>query len=109
MNNEDALELLDELLLKEKEHAIFVVNDHDNPSSIGGSHWSLLIYRRVYQPHFLVVDSLPGISANRISTHKVGSSLCSSFFSEAVMLTDCKIWNILFSPSGIMVVNLCAT
>lgn len=65
-------ELLDELTLKEKEHVIFVVNDHDDPSRSGGSHWSLLICRRDLRPHFLIIDSAQGTSsANRKPTDKV--------------------------------------
>uniref|UniRef100_A0A2K6W2L3 ULP_PROTEASE domain-containing protein n=1 Tax=Onchocerca volvulus TaxID=6282 RepID=A0A2K6W2L3_ONCVO len=68
----EVVELLDQLTLKEKEHVIFVVNDHDDPSRSGGSHWSLLICRRVLRPHFLIIDSAQGTSsANRKPTDKL--------------------------------------
>ncbi|EJD75879.1 TDP1 protein [Loa loa] len=77
---DEVTELLDELTLKEKEHVIFVVNDHDDPSRSGGSHWSLLICRRDLQPHFLIIDSAQGtISANQKATDKLIQILAKYF------------------------------
>ncbi|VBB27209.1 unnamed protein product [Acanthocheilonema viteae] len=76
----EVAELLDELTLKEKEHVIFVVNDHDDPSRSGGSHWSLLICRRYLRPHFLIIDSAQGTdSANRKPTDKLIQTLAKYF------------------------------
>ncbi|VIO87455.1 Uncharacterized protein BM_BM6632 [Brugia malayi] len=76
----EVADLLDELTLKEKEHVIFVVNDHDDPSRSGGSHWSLLICRRDLRPHFLVIDSAQGTSsANRKPTDKLIQTLARYF------------------------------
>uniref|UniRef100_A0A0R3S587 ULP_PROTEASE domain-containing protein n=1 Tax=Elaeophora elaphi TaxID=1147741 RepID=A0A0R3S587_9BILA len=73
-------EVLDQLTLKEKEHVVIVVNDHDDPSSCGGSHWSLLICRRFLRPHFLVIDSAQGTnSANRKPTDKLIHTLANYF------------------------------
>lgn len=57
MDLSSALALCESLAISEKEHVIFVMNDHSDPSSAGGSHWSLLIYRPG-EPYFTVVDSL---------------------------------------------------
>uniref|UniRef100_A0A915Q274 Ubiquitin-like protease family profile domain-containing protein n=1 Tax=Setaria digitata TaxID=48799 RepID=A0A915Q274_9BILA len=79
-NQKEVTQLLDELTLKEKEHVIFVVNDHDDPSKSGGSHWSLLICRRILRPHFLIVDSAQGTSsANRKPTDKLIQTLAKYF------------------------------
>lgn len=53
----EATELLDSLGVGSKEHAIFALNDHDDPASEGGSHWSLMIHRRE-DPYFCLIDSL---------------------------------------------------
>ncbi|VDK88999.1 unnamed protein product [Litomosoides sigmodontis] len=76
----EVVELLDDLELKKKEHVIFVVNDHDDPSSSGGSHWSLLICRQHLRPHFLIIDSaqMP-MSANLKPTDKMIQTLAKYF------------------------------
>uniref|UniRef100_A0A0N5AX62 Tyrosyl-DNA phosphodiesterase 1 n=1 Tax=Syphacia muris TaxID=451379 RepID=A0A0N5AX62_9BILA len=52
-----ALALCESLAISQKEHVIVVMNDHSDPLSVGGSHWSLLIYRPG-EPYFTLVDSL---------------------------------------------------
>ncbi|VDM94916.1 unnamed protein product [Thelazia callipaeda] len=56
-SEEVRVQLFRDIQLKNKEHVIVVVSDHDDPSICGGSHWSLLICRRIVRPHFLIIDS----------------------------------------------------
>lgn len=51
------MSLCESLSWNEKEHLIFVLNDHEDPSSPGGSHWSILFYRSGNE-YFSLVDSL---------------------------------------------------
>ncbi|VDN22562.1 unnamed protein product [Gongylonema pulchrum] len=96
---------LDELSLGEKNHAIFVINDHSDPNTAGGSHWSLLIFRRKNKPHFLAIDSLSG--RNDAPTKKLARILAAYLsvpvnmrFEEATKQTnsnDCGIFVIEYT------------
>uniref|UniRef100_A0A915BFA5 Ubiquitin-like protease family profile domain-containing protein n=1 Tax=Parascaris univalens TaxID=6257 RepID=A0A915BFA5_PARUN len=56
-----ATSLCESLSLADKEHIIFVMNNHSDPTSPGGSHWSVLFYHSG-DLHFSLVDSLPNPS-----------------------------------------------
>lgn len=46
LSNEEIKSLLSELNVGEKKLVLIPINDNENPLSVGGTHWSLLMYNR---------------------------------------------------------------